>query len=246
MQRYWEIKRNNFDMIIFFRFSIYYVLFYQDAVESSKILDLCIVPDSKMVGFFKGQLLENTEKLIDKGYKVAIAELDETLNYKKNRIKEPSDENIKTIRRKVVSVCSIGTFLKEGNNSSILDYDTKYILAFFQDDYKFGFCYFEFSTLKFYLGSFEDDFTLKQFRTLIIKIRPVEAICSYSALKNHHNKRVKKYYPAFKLLRNSHTPPSFTFISMKTIDTEQKIREKLGHYFGEDFSNWPNTIKRVF
>jgi hypothetical protein len=33
-----------------------------------------------MIGFNKGRLLENTEKLIDKGYKVAITELDETSN----------------------------------------------------------------------------------------------------------------------------------------------------------------------
>ena len=79
MQRYWEIKRKNYEMIIFFRYYYYYALFYQDAVESSKIFDLCIIPKTKMIGFYKGQLVENTEKLINKGYKVAITELDETL-----------------------------------------------------------------------------------------------------------------------------------------------------------------------
>ena len=46
------------------------------------------------------------------------------------------------------------------------EYDTKYVLAFYQKDTKFGYCYFDMSTLQFNLGSFTDDFTLKQFRTL--------------------------------------------------------------------------------
>ena len=50
-----------------------------------------------------------------------------------------------------------------------MDFDTKYILAFIQGaDYHFGFCYYDFSTLKFYIGSFMDDMTLKQFRTLAL------------------------------------------------------------------------------
>ena len=47
------------------------------------------------------------------------------------------------------------------------------------------------------------------------------------------------------MLKNSHTPPSFTYISMKDIDSEEKISEKLAKYFGQDSSKWPHTIKKV-
>lgn len=88
----------------------------------------------------------------------------------------PSDENdLKVVRREIAQIYSVGTFNKlEG----VIDYDTKYVLCYYQDipSTKFGFCYFDVSTLKFFMGSFEDDFTLKQFRTLCLQIRPVEAI----------------------------------------------------------------------
>ena len=47
------------------------------------------------------------------------------------------------------------------------------------------------------------------------------------------------------ILKNSHTPPSFTYISMKDIDSEEKITEKLSKYFGSDPKKWPQTIQRV-
>ena len=47
------------------------------------------------------------------------------------------------------------------------------------------------------------------------------------------------------ILKNSHTPPSFTYISMKDLDSEDKISEKLAKYFGENHSQWPSTIQKV-
>jgi hypothetical protein len=32
---------------------------------------------------------------------------------------------------------------------------------------------------------------------------------------------------------------------MKDIDSEEKISEKFGKYFGQDSSKWPKTIKKV-
>lgn len=88
----------------------------------------------------------------------------------------------------------------------MIDYDTKYVLCYYQDNAtKFGFCYFDVSTLKFFMGSFEDDFTLKQFRTLCLQIRPVEAIVPSSM-----NQRSE----SIMILKNSPMPPTFTQVSM--------------------------------
>ena len=121
----------------------------------------------KMIGFHHSHLQENIEKLVSKGYKVAIAEQTETSKQMAKRIQETGEDNdLKVVRREIAQIYSIGTFYKEGAS---LDYDTKYILAFCQEPgHKFGFCYYDFSTLKFSLGSFEDDMTLKQFRTLTL------------------------------------------------------------------------------
>lgn len=91
--------------------------------------------------------------------------------------KEGGDDKI--VRREVASIYSLGTFHQRQIDvkSNVIEYDTKYILTYCQQDQThFGFCYFDFSTLKFYIGQFIDDMTLKQFRTLCLQIRPVETI----------------------------------------------------------------------
>ena len=47
------------------------------------------------------------------------------------------------------------------------------------------------------------------------------------------------------ILKNSHIPPSFTYISMQNLNQEDKIAEKLTKYFGEDTSKWPEAIQKV-
>lgn len=114
------------------------------------------------------------------------------------------------------------------------------MLAYCQEgDYKFGFCYFDFSTLKFYLGSFEDDITLKQFRTLGLQIRPVEVITASSSMVKG------KPTEAMMILKNSHMPPSFSFISMNDINSEAKVKAKIAKYFGIDERKWPESLQGI-
>jgi hypothetical protein len=54
-----------------------------------------------------------------------------------------------------------------------------------------------------------------------------------------------KHSESMMILKNSHTPPSFTYISMKEVDSEVKITGKLEKYFGQDHSKWPYSIKKV-
>ena len=91
------------------------------------------------------------------------------------------------------------------------EYDTKYVLAYYNVETRFGYCYFDMSTLKFYSGTFEDDFTLKQFRTLVMQTRPVEYVCS-SGTDDPLNIKGQE---TIKILENSPCPPASTFISLK-------------------------------
>jgi DNA mismatch repair ATPase MutS len=90
------------------------------------------------------------------------------------RIKKEKEQGVvdqvKAVQREVAQIFTKGTHFKLDfeSKTSLGDYDTKYVLSFYQNCLNFGFCYFDMSTLKFYIGQFEDDFTLKQFRTLVM------------------------------------------------------------------------------
>lgn len=44
MKRYWEIKRNNMDKIMLYRFGDWYVVYYDDLAICSKIFELSVTP----------------------------------------------------------------------------------------------------------------------------------------------------------------------------------------------------------
>ena len=44
MKRYWNIKKNNMEKIMFWRFGDWYVLYFEDLHICSKYLELCITP----------------------------------------------------------------------------------------------------------------------------------------------------------------------------------------------------------
>jgi DNA mismatch repair ATPase MutS len=110
------------------------------------------------------------------------------------RLKKEKDEGVtdqvKAVKREVAHIFTKGTHFKLDfdQKTALGDYDTKYVLSFYQTNTTFGYCYFDMSTLKFYLGQFEDDFTLKQFRTLVMQTRPVEFVCT-SGAADHTNIR---------------------------------------------------------
>ncbi len=81
MQQYLEIKKDYSDYIVFFRLGDFYEMFFQDAITASKELEIVLtgrdagakerVPMCGVPYHAKNIYLE---KLVEKGYKVAIVE----------------------------------------------------------------------------------------------------------------------------------------------------------------------------
>jgi DNA mismatch repair ATPase MutS len=44
MKRFWDVKKENMDKILFWRFGDWYVLYYQDLSICARYLDLAIPP----------------------------------------------------------------------------------------------------------------------------------------------------------------------------------------------------------
>lgn len=158
----------------------------------------------------------------------------------KDMTPEERTKVIKCVKREIYQIYSKGTHFKiEADQQTLLgDYDAKNVLAFYQNGTKFGFCYFDMSTLRFNLGSFQDDFTLKQFRTLIMQIRPVEYICTQAAAQ-HTNIAGQE---TLKILRNCPSPPVASVISYKEAS---EAPEMLKSFFTSDCSVWPEPLVKA-
>ncbi|HEY5713923.1 MAG TPA: DNA mismatch repair protein MutS [Candidatus Gracilibacteria bacterium] len=107
-KQYWELKKQNPEAMLFFRLGDFYELFYEDAQIASKLLGIALTARHKgtenempMCGFPHHAHSEYLEKLVEHGYKVAIAEQ-----------KEADDGKIS---RYIDRVITPGTTLEHGN-----------------------------------------------------------------------------------------------------------------------------------
>jgi len=48
MKQYWEIKRENFDKVLFFKIGKFYEIFYDDAIVCHKELDIALMSGKKL------------------------------------------------------------------------------------------------------------------------------------------------------------------------------------------------------
>ena len=134
MRQYIEIKEENMDNILFFRLGDFYEMFFEDAINASRELELTLTGKScgldekvPMCGVPYHSASIYIEKLIEKGYKVAICEQTEDPKNAKGIVK-----------RDIVQVVSSGTrmnsdFIDEGSNNyigNVLDLKYAYSISY--------------------------------------------------------------------------------------------------------------------
>ena len=134
MRQYLEIKDENLDNILFFRLGDFYEMFFEDAVTASHELELTLTGKScgleervPMCGIPYHSASIYIDKLVEKGYKVAICEQTEDPKQAKGIVK-----------RDIVQIVSSGTkmnseFIDEGSNNyigNIVDYKYAYAVSY--------------------------------------------------------------------------------------------------------------------
>ena len=138
MKQYMEVKDNYEDSIIFFRLGDFYEMFFEDAVTASHVLELALTGKQAgldervpMCGVPHHAYANYVETLIEKGYKVAIAE----------QLEDPKDVK-GVVKRDVIQVITKGTRLDDTIDSKT----NNYIANIYSFDYCYGISYADIST----------------------------------------------------------------------------------------------------
>jgi len=149
MQQYLDIKDKYNDTIIFFRLGDFYEMFFEDAVICSRELELALTGRNAgleervpMCGIPYHSYINYLNKLIDKGYKVAICE----------QLTDPKDSR-GMVERDVIQVVTKGTRIDNVLNEK----DNSYIGNIYDFDYCYGVSYTDITTGYFYSLIVEHD-----------------------------------------------------------------------------------------
>ncbi len=169
MQQYLATKQQYPDTIVFFRVGDFYEMFFDDAVNVSRVLDLTLTGKdcgmkerAPMCGVPFHSYETYAARLIAKGYKVAICEQTE----------DPSKTK-KLVRREVIRVITPGTVMEQ---SMLEEGSNNYIASVYQTADGVGLVFCDISTGELSGTMLEAEDALSSFKNELLKYSPRELL----------------------------------------------------------------------
>ncbi len=171
MRQYLDVKEKYSDCLLMFRLGDFYELFFEDAVTASRELEIvltgrdcgleerapmCGVPYHSVEGYIN--------RLIEKGYKVAICE----------QLSDPALSK-GLVERDVVRVITPGTVIEE---TMLEESRNNFLLSLFYQEERVGFAYADVSTGAFFVGELSGNDLNTQLKDEVARIQPTEILAS--------------------------------------------------------------------
>ncbi|MCR4989584.1 MAG: DNA mismatch repair protein MutS [Lachnospiraceae bacterium] len=196
MQKYMETKQEYKDCILFYRLGDFYEMFFDDAITASKELELTLTGKNcglseraPMCGvpFHSAQVYIN--KLVSKGYKVAICE----------QVEDPKDAK-GLVKREVTRIATPGTNI---DMETLSEESNNYIMCIYYSENMYGIALSDITTGIFLTTEVSDE---RKLLDEIYKYSPSEIICNeaftvsgfdFESMKFHINTAVFPLEPWF-------------------------------------------------
>ncbi|MGN0787992.1 MAG: DNA mismatch repair protein MutS [Candidatus Onthoplasma sp.] len=212
MQQYRLTKQQYEDCILFYRLGDFYEMFDQDAIVASKELDLTLTGKdcgeeqrAPMCGVPYHAYESYAQKLIEKGYKVAIC--------------EQTDKMVdKVMQREVVRIITPGTVVE---SSMLNDKANSYMMSIVKIQDKIAYAYADISTGEVYVGEYSGKNLENYINDQIVRIMPAEIICN-SEVKDLE-KNIQIFQTNNKLKLNLYYDWAFNYS-----DAERQVLKQYG------------------
>ena len=173
MEQYLDIKKDYEDSIVFFRLGDFYEMFFEDAYKASRELELALTGKDAgapervpMCGIPFHAADTYIEKLVSKGYKVAICE----------QIQDPR-EAVGIVKRGVIRIITPGTI-----DSGLNEKENNFIASISNIKRDYILCYSDISTGESYLTVFKS-FELLASEILALRIKELIVSSSFNNVK---------------------------------------------------------------
>lgn len=169
LRQYLAIKEQYPDCILFYRLGDFYEMFLEDAKICSKELDLtltgkdCALEERvEMCGVPYHAYESYAQKLIEKGYKIAICE-------------QTGNIVDKLVERAVVRIITPGTVI---DSTMLNENSNTYMLCAYKNNNTISYAYSDISTGEVCVGTYTGDNYIDYINDQIVRISPSEIICN--------------------------------------------------------------------
>lgn len=169
MRQYVDLKKENRDIILFYRLGDFYEMFFDDALIAAKELELVLTGrdaglDEKapMAGVPHHSSSSYITRLVDKGYKVGIVE----------QLEDPQTAK-GIVKRNIVRIVTPGTLIDmEGKDNR-----NNFLLSIYNSKDSFGVSYIDITTGEFNTTEFINSLNIERdLLDIIVKVNPKEIV----------------------------------------------------------------------
>lgn len=187
MRRWWQMKSEMLDTVIFYKVGKFYELYHMDAVVGVNELALTFMKGTwAHSGFPEIGFARFSNVLVMKGYKVARVEQTETPEMMEARCKtmaKPTKFD-RVVKREVCRIITRGTQTYSVLDGAPSESQSKFLLSVkekAEDESSgrhrtYGVCFVDTSVGRFHIGQFSDDRHCSRLRTLISHFSPAEVL----------------------------------------------------------------------
>ena len=244
-RQYWDIKKNLWDTVVFFKKGKFYELYENDATIGHQLFDLKMTDrvNMRMVGVPESSLDIWVNQFVAKGFKVARVDQMESALGKEMRERDGKAKKVdKIIRRELACILTGGTLV---DGSMLQDDMATYCAAIKEStvDGKpaFGIAFVDAATGQFFISEFEDDVDLTKFETFVAQTAPRELLLEKSHLSTK----------ALRILKNNTAPTTiWNYLKPATEfwDAEHTRREFdcSGYFVSEGEKEvWPKALAKA-
>ena len=228
MTLYLATKEQYKDCILFYRLGDFYEMFYEDAEVCSKELDLTLTGKdcgldkrAPMCGIPHHAYETYAQRLIEKGYKVAICE---QTNKMVNKI----------MQREVVRIITPGTVI----DSTMLNESVNtYLMSIYKAKTTIAYAYCDMSTGEMFSGEYKGDNGIGYINDQIMRITPSEIICNTEA------KEIEEDIPCIQV-GNKYQMNLYYEWAFNSSNAEKAIKKQynIDSFKGFDFNNKTTII----
>lgn len=211
MEQYQEVKKNNPDCLLFFRLGDFYEMFFEDAVITSRELELTLTGRScgqeeraPMCGVPYHSAETYIQRLVQKGYKVAICEQMEDPRLAKGLVK-----------REITRIVTPGTTM----NAESIGENNNYIMSVNRIADAIGLAVADITTGEFLVTEFSEE---EKLWDEVAKFRPSELLVN-EEIQNMQSLDLDRMKERLSLYINPYAPHHYQY---------QRCKDTILHQFG--------------
>ncbi|XP_008281190.1 DNA mismatch repair protein Msh6 isoform X2 [Stegastes partitus] len=257
MRRWWQLKSQMFDTVIFYKVGKFYELYHMDAVIGVSEMGLTFMKGTwAHSGFPEIGFGRFSDVLVQKGYKVARVEQTETPEMMEARCKtlaKPTKFD-RVVRREVCRIITRGTQTYSVLDGAPSESQSKFLLSLKEKAEEessgryrtYGVCFVDTSVGCFHVGQFPDDRHCSRLRTLIAHFAPAEVLFEKGNPSVETRKILKaSLSSALQEGLNAGTQFWDSQKTLKTLSEEDYFKETAGKEQGAGSSFLPALLKKM-